>query len=108
MGPFVAGALRKGIPVGAHNAALTGCLEDNWHDTESKTLYRLLSNSSLPSPNMAPKSGAATFPFTLTYLGTLAVGARMLVGQLAACTFLLAPRGAGQAHSPAHFRVFSC
>ena len=35
----------------------------------------------------------ATLSFTLTYLGTLAVGAAMLLGQLAACTILLALAG---------------
>lgn len=42
---------------------------------------------------MAPMTDAATLSFTLTYLGTLAVGALMLMGQLAACTILLALAG---------------
>jgi hypothetical protein len=38
-------------------------------------------------------SDAATLSFALTYLGTLAVGALMLIGQIAACTILLALAG---------------
>ena len=36
---------------------------------------------------------AATLSFALTYVGTLAVGALMFIGQLAACTILLAIAG---------------
>lgn len=42
---------------------------------------------------MAPMTDAETLSFTLTYLGTLTVGALMLMGQLAACTILLALAG---------------
>lgn len=34
-----------------------------------------------------------TLSLTLTYIGTLTVGALMLIGQLAACTILLALAG---------------
>lgn len=42
---------------------------------------------------MAPMTDAAILSFALTYVGTLAVGVLMFIGQLAACTILLVLAG---------------